>query len=69
MKILRASFVTHCMSNCLNSHYVPLDSSLYAWKFVENWWDPIWCEGSSLPHPDYAVDESGEADEPCMAAG
>ena len=29
MKILRASFVTHCMSNCLNSHYAPLDSSLY----------------------------------------
>ena len=22
MKILRASFVTHCMSNCLNSRYV-----------------------------------------------
>ena len=29
MKILQASFVTHCMSNCLNSHYVPLDPSLY----------------------------------------
>ena len=28
-KILRASFVTHCMSSCLNSHYAPLDSSLY----------------------------------------
>ena len=25
MKILRATFVTHCMSNCLDSQYIPLD--------------------------------------------
>ena len=67
MKILRASFVTHCMSNCLNSCYVPLDPSLYEWKFVENWWEPVWFEWNPLPHPDYTVNESGEVDESGMA--
>ena len=69
MKILQASFVTHCMSNCLNFHYVPLDPSLCGWKFAENRWEPIWFEGSPLPYPDYAVDESGEVDESGMAEG
>ena len=63
MKIVQASFVTHCMSNCLNSRYVPLDPSLFGWKFVKNRWEPIWFEANSLPHPDYPVDESGEVDE------
>ena len=26
-------------------------------------WEPIWFEGSPLPHPDYAVDESGQDDD------
>ena len=69
MNILRASFVTHYISNCLNSRYVPLDPSLYGWKFVENRWEPIWFERSPLPLPDYTVDESGEVDESGMAAG
>ena len=71
MKMLRASFVTHCMSSCscLNSHYVPLDPFLYGWKFVENRQEPIWFEGSPLPHPNYAVDESGEVDESGIAEG
>ena len=74
MKILRASFVIHCMTNCSNSRYVPLDPSLYGQKFVENWWEPIWFEGIwfglspfPLPYPDYAVDEYGEVDESGMA--
>ena len=54
------------MSNYLNSHYVPLDPSLYGGKFVENRWKPIWFERNPLPHPDYAVDESGEVDESGM---
>ena len=29
---------------------------------MENRQEPIWFEGSPLPHPDYAVDESGEVD-------
>lgn len=69
MKILQASLVTHCMRNCLNSHYISLDSSRYGRKFVENRWEPICFEGSSLHHPDYAVDESGEFDESGMAEG
>ena len=51
------------MSNYLNSLYVPLDASLHGWKFVKKRWGPIWFEGSPLPHPDYAVDESGEDDD------
>ena len=69
MKIRRASFVTHCMLNCLNSHYVPLDTSCNGWKFVDNWWESKWFEGSHLPHPDDAVDESSEVDESVMAEG
>ena len=60
MKIVQASFVTHCMSNCLNSRYVPLDPSLFGWKFVKNRWELIWFEANSLPHPDYPVDELGK---------
>ena len=48
------------MSNCLNFRYVPLDPSLYGWKFLENWCKPILFEGIPLPHLDYAVDESEE---------
>ena len=69
MKILRASFVTHCMSNSLNSCYVPLNPSLYGWQFMENRWEPLWFEGSPLSHPDYAVDESREVDESGTAEG
>ena len=57
------------MSNCLNSCYVPLDPSLYGWKIVENWWEPIWFERSPLPHPDYAVDEFGVVYESGMDEG
>ena len=32
-------------------------------EFVKNRWEPIWFEGGPLPHPDYAVDESGEDDD------
>ena len=55
------------MWNCLYFHYLPLDPSRYGSKFVENRWEPIWFEGSPLPHPDYAVDESGEVNESGMA--
>ena len=49
MKILRATFVTHCMSNCLDSQYIPLDPSQYGWKLEENRWEPIWFMGNALP--------------------
>ena len=69
MKILRASFTPHSMSNCLNSRYVPLDPSLYGRKLVETRWESIWLDGIPLPHPDYAVDESGKVDETGKAEG
>ena len=69
MKVLRASFVTHCMLNCLNSRYVSLDPSSNGWKFVDNRWEPIWFEGNHLCHPGDAVDESREVDESIMAEG
>ena len=50
MKILRASFVAHRMSHCLNPNYVPLDPSVHGWKLVENHCEPIWFEGYPLPH-------------------
>ena len=50
MKILRTSFVAHCMSHCLNSNYVPLGSSVYGWKLGENHWESIWFEEYPLPH-------------------
>ena len=50
MKILRASFVAHCMPHCLNANYVPLDPSVHGWKLVENHWESIWFEGYPLPH-------------------
>ena len=60
MKILRASFTAHIMTNCLNLQYIPLDPSLYGWKIVENRWEPVWFEGSPLPHPDDILDQSGD---------
>ena len=36
---------------------------------MENQWEPIWFEGSPLPHHDYAVDESREVDESGMVEG
>ena len=50
MKILRASFVTHCMSHYLNPYYVPLDPSVHGWKLVENHREPIWFEWYPLSH-------------------
>ena len=50
MRILRASFVAHCMSRCLNPNYVPLDPSVQGWKLVENHWESIWFEGYTFPH-------------------
>lgn len=63
MKILRASFAGHCMDNCLDKNYVPLDASLYAWKFFENRWEPIWYTGSPLPNPGEISDESDDGEE------
>ena len=36
---------------------------------MENRWEHISFEGSLLPHPDYAVDKSGEVDESGTAEG
>ena len=57
MKILRSTFIAHCMTHCLDPDYVPLDPSLYGWKLVDNVWDPVWYEGSALPDPS-EVEES-----------
>ena len=57
------------MSACLNSFDVPLDPSLYGWKFVEKWWKPILYNGSTLPHTDYVAHESAEVDESSKADG
>ena len=50
IKILRASFVAHCMLHCLNPNYVLSDPSVHGWKLVENHWEPISFEGYPLPH-------------------
>ena len=51
MKILRATFVTHCMMNSLNNMYVPLKPSSYGWKWnsCSSVWEPVWYEGNALP--------------------
>ena len=36
---------------------------------MENRWEPIWFEEGPLPHPDYAVDESGKVNESSMTEG
>ena len=33
---------------------------------MESQWEPIWFDGSLLPRPDYAVDESGKVNESGM---
>ena len=60
MKILRASFYAHCMSSCLDPNYIPLDASLYAWRYIdeEKKWEPVWYEGNPLPSPDEVLDNS-----------
>ena len=58
MKILRATFVTHCMSDFLNRKYVPLDPSNYGWKLQEKVWQPIWFEGNPLPNPDEIINNN-----------
>ena len=63
MKILRGSYVAHCMSNCLSPNDVPLDPSMYSLKLIENLWEPIWFEGKALPDPaDLSDDEIEEQD-------
>ena len=51
MKILRATFITHCMMNCTIKHYVPLDPAKYGWSWnqIEEAWQPVWYEGNALP--------------------
>ena len=50
MKILRATFVAHCMMNCINRMYVPLNPSSYGWKLNSlSVWEPVWYEGNALP--------------------
>ena len=61
--ILRATFVAHCMSGCLNRQYAPLDPSNYGWKLEENRWQPIWFEGNPLPKPDEIIDTNIQLDD------
>ena len=49
MKILRSTYVAHCMVNCLNSKYIPLDPSNFGWTLVDDSWKPVWFEGNALP--------------------
>ena len=62
MKILRASFVSHCRVNCLNALYVPFNPSNYGWKLISDDWEPRWFEGNSLP--DFNEMNSGLIDVP-----
>ena len=55
------------MLNCLNFRYLSLDPSSNGRNFVENQWEPIWFQGSHLPNPNDAVDESSEVHESVMA--
>ena len=64
MKILRTSFFWHCISNCLDPNYIPLDTAMYGWKLNDNTWEPIWFEGKSLPHQeDLSIDDEVDADD------
>lgn len=56
-----SSIICHILHvKLLNSCYISSDPSLYRCKLVEKWWEPIWFEGSHLPHLHYAVDEYGK---------
>ena len=50
MKILRANFIAHCMINCTENDYIPLDPAKYGWSWdiIELSWKPIWYEGNPL---------------------
>ena len=60
MKVLRSTFVTHCMSNCLLSDYLPLDPSLYGWKLEEGVWEPVWYEGNPLSDASVVEEDAPE---------
>ena len=67
MKILRANFVAHCMMNCLDNAYVPLNPAEYGWQWnsSSSMWEPIWYEGDALPN-DLEIqnaEEQGEEEE------
>ena len=63
MKILRSTFTAHCMTNCLDPNYVPLDPSSYGWSLKEGLWEPVWYEGSPLPHPDEVEENEPEVND------
>ena len=63
MKILRSTYFSHIMSRCLDANYVPLDSSLYGFRKVNDIWEPVWYEGNPLPDP-REVEEANDEDEP-----
>ena len=56
MKVLRATYVAHCMVHCLNNEYVPLDLSKFGWAHVDDTWKPVWFEGNALPEVNKTVD-------------
>ena len=63
MKILRATFIAHCMINCCNNQYVPLNPAEYGWEWnpsILNW-QPLWYEGNALP--EYADIHNTEEEE------
>ena len=67
MKVLSATYVAHCMVNCLNNEYVPLYQSKFGWAFVNDTWKPVWFKGNALPEVNKTVDspenESSEDEE------
>ena len=63
MKILRSTFTAYCMTNCLDPNYVPLDPSSYGWSLKEGLWEPVWYEGSPLPHPDEVEENEPEVND------
>ena len=50
MKLLRGTFVSHTMVNCLNKYYTLPDPTNYGWKKENTIWIPVWFERNVLPN-------------------
>ena len=51
------------MTDCLDLNYVPLDPSSYGLSLTEGLWEPVWYEGSPLPHPDEVEETETEVND------
>ena len=51
------------MTDCLDLNYVPLGPSSYGLSLKVGLWEPIWYEGSLLPHPDEVEETKPEVND------